>query len=182
MNVDASSIAVALAVTTDRTPRTTGLPSQRPESSVATSEAGRHWPFRHLVGSRKQEYCSHPDNPEQSTRIGRVHKGPGPRQSALTRWLDRISAGQEQCQWAFGVSGVMSQGLGDVGGAGQPVQGDGQVPQGGHDLRAVSGADLGDVLPEGHINGPSEGGSRCTSGRAARPPVGAGGPAREPGR
>jgi hypothetical protein len=32
----------------------------------------------------------------------------GPRQSALTPWLDRISAGQEQCQWAFGVSGVMS--------------------------------------------------------------------------
>ena len=45
-----------------------------------------------------------------------------------------ISAGQQQCERVFDVSGVMPQGLGDVGGAGQSVQGDGQVPQGGHDL------------------------------------------------
>ena len=57
-----------------------------------------------------------------------------------------ISAGQQRCEWVFGVSGVMSEGLGDVGGPGQAVQGDGQVPQGGHDLWAVAGADLGEVF------------------------------------
>ena len=45
----------------------------------------------------------------------------------------------------------MSQGGGDVGGAGEAVQADRQVAQGGHDLWAGAGADLGEVFGEGDV-------------------------------
>jgi hypothetical protein len=40
----------------------------------------------------------------------------------------------------------VAEGGGDAGVAGQPQDGDGEVPQGGHDLRGAGGADLGPVL------------------------------------
>jgi len=42
--------------------------------------------------------------------------------------LAGISAGQQQCERAGVVRGVVSDGVRDVGGAGQAVQADGQVP------------------------------------------------------
>ncbi len=48
----------------------------------------------------------------------------------------------------------MSEGLGDVGGAREPVQADRQVPQRGHDLRGCAGVDPGQVLGVGDIADP----------------------------
>src|SRR4051795_2899008 len=48
----------------------------------------------------------------------------------------------------------MSQRGGDVGGAAEAVQADCEVAQGGHDLRAGSDADLGQVLGEGDVADP----------------------------
>src|SRR6266542_1521412 len=54
------------------------------------------------------------------------------------------------------MSGVMSEGLGDVGPAGQSQQADGGVADGGHDLGCCSGADLGAVFVVGDITHPVE--------------------------
>jgi hypothetical protein len=43
---------------------------------------------------------------------------------------------------------------GDVGGAGEGVQTDHQVAQRGHDLGAVAGADLGEILGERYVTHP----------------------------
>src|SRR5665811_505640 len=68
--------------------------------------------------------------------------------------LDLTDTGQQQCEGAVGVSGVVPEGLGDVGGPGQAEQADGQVPQGGHHLWAVAGANLAEVFTEGHVADP----------------------------
>jgi len=53
-----------------------------------------------------------------------------------------------------GLAGVVAQGGGDAGVAGQPQDGDGQVAQAGHDAGAVAGADLGAVLVVGDVTDP----------------------------
>ena len=45
----------------------------------------------------------------------------------------------------------MAAGSGDVAVPGQAMQGDGEVPEGGHDSGAVAGADLGCVLGVGDV-------------------------------
>ncbi|MGH3586800.1 MAG: hypothetical protein ACRDQ0_10800, partial [Pseudonocardia sp.] len=57
-------------------------------------------------------------------------------------------------KWSGGVAGVMSECGGDVRGAGEAVQADRDVPQGGHDLRPGAGLDLGGVLGEGDVADP----------------------------
>ena len=49
---------------------------------------------------------------------------------------------------------MVAQGGGDAGSSGQPQDGDGQVAQAGHDLRAGRGADLGVVLVEVNVADP----------------------------
>jgi hypothetical protein len=52
------------------------------------------------------------------------------------------------------MSADVSAGGGDVGGAGESVDADGQVAQGGHGGGAGAGADLGVVLGEGDVADP----------------------------
>jgi len=74
-------------------------------------------------------------------------------------------AGLEQCpqrrlavhdrpQWRVRAAGVVADGGGDAGVAGQPHDGDGEVAQGCHDARAAGGADLGAVLAGVHVADP----------------------------
>ena len=49
---------------------------------------------------------------------------------------------------------MVAQGGGDAGSSGQPQDGDGQVAQAGHDLRAGRSADLGVVLVEVNVADP----------------------------
>ena len=50
-----------------------------------------------------------------------------------------------------GLAGVIAQGGGDAGVAGQAQDGDGKVAQAGHDAWPVAGADLGSVLVVGDV-------------------------------
>src|ERR1700749_2303566 len=52
------------------------------------------------------------------------------------------------------LAGVMAQGGSDIGVAGQPQDGNGQVAQAGHDAWPVAGADLGAVLVPVHVTDP----------------------------
>jgi len=60
----------------------------------------------------------------------------------------------DQSDGAGGVSGDVSASGGDVGGAGEAVQTDREVAQGGHDAGSVAGADLGVVFGEGDVADP----------------------------
>ena len=57
----------------------------------------------------------------------------------------------ERREHAGGVPGVAAAGGGDVRRAGEFEDRDGQVPQGGHDLGSVAGADLGGVFAVGEV-------------------------------
>jgi site-specific recombinase XerD len=68
----------------------------------------------------------------------------------VARW----SAFHDCLKWSVGLSGVVAEGCGDVGGPGQAQDGDREVAQAGHDSGAVAGADLGAVLVVGHVADP----------------------------
>ena len=51
-------------------------------------------------------------------------------------------------EWPVGSSGVVAEGFGDVGGAGDAQDRDGEVAQGSHHLRTVVGAGRGRSLPD----------------------------------
>src|SRR5664280_624673 len=70
-------------------------------------------------------------------------------QTAITGVSRRITAGQE-----IKAELCRGPGFGDVGGAGQAVQVDGEVPQRGHHLWTVAGAYLAQVFPERHVSYP----------------------------
>jgi hypothetical protein len=63
----------------------------------------------------------------------------------------RDLVGDQRAEW---VAGVVAEGCGDVGDAGQAQCGDREVPQRRHDLWGMSGAGGGAVLVEGHIADP----------------------------
>lgn len=54
----------------------------------------------------------------------------------------------------MGISGVVAQGFCDVLVAAESEQADSSVAQGGHDLRAAAGADLGVVFGVGDVADP----------------------------
>src|SRR5262245_54631169 len=75
--------------------------------------------------------------------------GDGPRAPAKSSL-----ALQDRLQRPAGLAGVMAQGGGEAGVAGQPQDGDGKVAQAGHDAWSVAGADLGAVLVVGDVADP----------------------------
>ena len=64
------------------------------------------------------------------------------------------SAVHDRPQGPAGLAGVIAQGGGDAGSAGEPQDGDGQVARGCHDLWPAGGADLGSVLIEVQVTHP----------------------------
>ena len=71
----------------------------------------------------------------------------------LTNWSPSRGSAKsydlKKLKWPQGVTGVMSESRGKVVGAGEAVQADHEVAQGGHDLWGGTGSDAGQVLTEG---------------------------------
>jgi len=70
--------------------------------------------------------------------------------------LDGVLAAQDQCDGVGGGSGVVSEGRGDVGGAAESDEVDGEVADAGHDLGSVAGSGLGVVFAVGDITDPMQ--------------------------
>ena len=78
-----------------------------------------------------------------------------------------FSKSADELPGEFRVAHCGSEGFGDVGGAGESVDADGQVADCGQDVCGVDGTDLGAVFIEGDVapqqSKPSAAGSRCSS-------------------
>src|ERR1035438_3095228 len=85
------------------------------------------------------------DRQERHLPSGSAQRGSRPGAGKVAHRL----AVRDRLQWPGGPPGVVAQGGGDAGVAGQAQDGDGQVAQAGHDAGAVPGTDLGGILAEG---------------------------------